>query len=410
MTPTRLRAAIKQLSQKGIFTEDNLMEGIFNDLESHLADLEKVMERSRSELVEGSENWLKASYHVGQAWSGSWLISHADLYFHGFSKPNLDQRFDCEWGLVHGVPDGWSDASEDEVFEAIAVHIGENAPTLDEVEQSGATLEEAVNEYRDYFLAKIQPMVSQDGFESESKLVLGFEQMSVRQGADRFLTAHRPDSFFTRDQAAFASGWKAPYHLCIAARASSALSVYTGAQECVRLSKRIVEQLKTKYSISAGGDEALQALARVERLLKKFHSVARQLRIRHAGRPTIEVNDEYDVQDILHSLLRIDFEDIRPEEWTPSYAGGSSRIDFLLNDSKIAIEVKKTRDTLKDKDIGEQLIIDRVRYQASERCRTLVCFIYDPEGKIMNPEGLKKDLEDLSNDELTIVVFVEPGF
>ena len=28
------------------------------------------------------------------------------------------------------------------------------------------------------------------------------------------------------------------------------------------------------------------------------------------------------------------FDDIRPEEYTPSYAGGSSRIDFLLKDEK----------------------------------------------------------------------------
>jgi hypothetical protein len=28
------------------------------------------------------------------------------------------------------------------------------------------------------------------------------------------------------------------------------------------------------------------------------------------------------------------FDDIRPEEYTPSYAGGSSRIDFLLEDGE----------------------------------------------------------------------------
>ena len=37
------------------------------------------------------------------------------------------------------------------------------------------------------------------------------------------------------------------------------------------------------------------------------------------------------------------FDDIRAEEWTPSYAGKCARVDFLLKNEKIVIEVKKTR-------------------------------------------------------------------
>ena len=89
------------------------------------------------------------------------------------------------------------------------------------------------------------------------------------------------------------------------------------------------------------------------KLFERFHIVARQLRRRHDGRPTMEIHDEYDVQDLLHGLLRIDFDDVRPEEWTPSYAGASNRMDFLLKEDEIAIEVKMTRNGLKDKELGE---------------------------------------------------------
>ena len=78
----------------------------------------------------------------------------------------------------------------------------------------------------------------------------------------------------------------------------------------------------------------------------RFHRIALQLKHRHANRKTIEIADEYDVQDLLHAVLCIDFDDIRPEEWTPSYAGKSARVDFLLKEQKIVIEVKKTRDSL----------------------------------------------------------------
>jgi REase_DpnII-MboI len=64
-------------------------------------------------------------------------------------------------------------------------------------------------------------------------------------------------------------------------------------------------------------------------LAERFHGVVRQLRERHDSRPTLAVADEYDVQDLFHALLSIYFDDIRAEEWAPSYAGGASRMDFL---------------------------------------------------------------------------------
>lgn len=138
----------------------------------------------------------------------------------------------------------------------------------------------------------------------------------------------------------------------------------------------------------------------------KFHAVARQLRNRHQNRETLRITDEYDVQDLLHALLRLYFEDIRPEEWVPSYAGKASRVDFLLKNEKVIIEVKKTRDHLEDKEIGDQLIIDIERYQAHPDCDRLICFVYDPEGRIGNPVGLKNDLENRHNGFLNI--YIEP--
>jgi hypothetical protein len=142
-------------------------------------------------------------------------------------------------------------------------------------------------------------------------------------------------------------------------------------------------------------------------LLDRFHIVARQLRSRHEQRPTLEVNDEYDVQDLLHSLLKVKFDDIRREEWTPSYAGGSARMDILIKDLDVVIEVKKTRQSLKDRKIGEELIIDIAKYKKHPECSRLICFVYDPEGLIGNPAGLASDLSQEEND-FTVEVIVRP--
>lgn len=145
----------------------------------------------------------------------------------------------------------------------------------------------------------------------------------------------------------------------------------------------------------------------IEDILSRFHLVVREISERHEGRSTLEIADEYDVQDLLHGLLRLYFDDIRPEVWTPEYAGASARIDFLLKEEQIAIEVKKTRKGLGKKKIGEQLIIDIAHYQKYPECRVLYCFIYDPEEKISNPRGFERDLSGKHGDLMT-KVFVVP--
>jgi hypothetical protein len=165
-----------------------------------------------------------------------------------------------------------------------------------------------------------------------------------------------------------------------------------------------IEQYGLASDLEIGAPDMLSLL---ENICRKFHVAARQLMNRHAERATLEINDEYDVQDLLHAFLRLHFDDVRPEEWTPSYAGSSSRTDFLLKNERIVIEVKKTRAGLKDRKLGEELLIDRERYQKHPDCDTLLCFIYDPEGKVGNPSGLARDLED-HQGSLKVRVVIAP--
>ncbi|MBO7048115.1 MAG: hypothetical protein J6W62_04320 [Spirochaetia bacterium] len=144
----------------------------------------------------------------------------------------------------------------------------------------------------------------------------------------------------------------------------------------------------------------------VEQIFDRFHKVVRQLRTRYDNRETICVSDEYDVQDVLHALLVLFFDDVRTEEWTPSYAGGAVRMDFLLKEIQAVIEVKKTRKSMSAKDLGEQLIIDIEKYKTHPDCKQLYCFVYDPEGLLGNPVGIKKDLESAHKEFLK--VFVKP--
>jgi hypothetical protein len=145
----------------------------------------------------------------------------------------------------------------------------------------------------------------------------------------------------------------------------------------------------------------------IELLCERFDIIAKQLRKRREQRPTLDIGDEYDVQDLMHALLRIFFDDVRPEEWAPSYAGKSTRMDFLLPNEQVVIEVKKTRQGLGAKELGTELIEDIVRYKPHPSCKQLICFVYDPESRVANPRGIENDLGS-SEADFTVKVIIAP--
>jgi REase_DpnII-MboI len=101
------------------------------------------------------------------------------------------------------------------------------------------------------------------------------------------------------------------------------------------------------------------------------------------------------------------FDDIRPEEVAPSHAGGHGRIDFLIKAEQIVVEIKKTRPTLKTKELRDQLIVDKEIYRTHPHCRNFVAFVYDPDGYINNPKGFERDLSDTANG-MYVKVIVAP--
>lgn len=146
----------------------------------------------------------------------------------------------------------------------------------------------------------------------------------------------------------------------------------------------------------------------VVEMLERFHVVARQLARRQRDRAPFPMADEYDIQDLMHALLRLRFDDVRAEEWTPSYAGKACRMDFLLKAEKIVIEAKYASERLREKDLGEQLLVDIAKYEEHGDCETLICFIYDAGGVINNPRGLVRDLEAKSSDKIRVIVVINP--
>jgi hypothetical protein len=157
----------------------------------------------------------------------------------------------------------------------------------------------------------------------------------------------------------------------------------------------------------AGPVLGVDPMAIVVALCRRFQLFVDRLQSRQRSRQSVAVEDEYDAQDLLHAILKLHFDDVRPEEWTPSYAGNASRIDFFLPRERLIIEAKMTRKGLGQKEVANELIIDVARYAKLTNVDNLVCLIYDPERRCTNPAALEGDLGN-SEGRLRVVAVVCP--
>lgn len=142
-------------------------------------------------------------------------------------------------------------------------------------------------------------------------------------------------------------------------------------------------------------------------LCRRFPLYAKSLEHRQRSREPLIIIDEYDVQDALLAILKLHFDDVRPEECTPSYASKSSRLDFFLPQQQMIIEAKMTRENLGHKEVVDELLIDIGRYSNVPSVKTLVCLIYDPLGKCRNPRAIESDIEN-GGSRLNVRVVVCP--
>jgi len=172
-------------------------------------------------------------------------------------------------------------------------------------------------------------------------------------------------------------------------------------------------QLSPNELISNNSEDVLTIL---ERIFSRFHRIYLQLQDRYNKRPTIEITDEYDVQNLLHSLFHLYFTNIQSEVDLPQFAGKNSRVDFVLKKERIMIEVKiisqkedkKSSPKTKDKQLGIDLIDDIPRYKQYQDASTLIFFIYDPNNLMSNPQGIIDDIETQSNNDFLVKVFIYP--
>ena len=359
------------------------------------AQLETLIESSAKQCPELKKEILKIldiSSVFETNWIGSWASSTYNQY-QNFISP--------EEGIIEPT------------FEQVRMYVENEAETnIDQISNRVSKILDANNSFKDEIVTELSIIKDKPNLTSEIELLDQIEKQKMGLSSMDYSKSKIPSSFPVNYRDANRvqnQGLLIPPHIRVDGELYSLLSKITSIESLHKNSKRLLRQLELKLS-PTGIDKPDTSLKEsfIYLLIDKFHLVVNQLKNRYDKRETIQIQDEYDVQDLFHSLLKINFDDVRPEEYTPSYAGSSTRVDFLLKNEKVIIEIKKTRKGLQDKQIGDQLILDVQHYKTHPDCKHLICFIYDPESKIINPRGLENDLNILSSDDLLVEAFVRP--
>ncbi len=116
---------------------------------------------------------------------------------------------------------------------------------------------------------------------------------------------------------------------------------------------------------------------------------------RKHNRPPFNVENEYDVQDLLYVIVKPIFPDARLEEFTVKHASKTKKIDIVIPSIDVVIETKFVRDKNHANSITNEIKIDIESYHVHQNCKTLCVLIYDPEKNILDPENIMNDLSGL---------------
>ncbi len=135
----------------------------------------------------------------------------------------------------------------------------------------------------------------------------------------------------------------------------------------------------------------LTAIDLVRQVLSNFgNSVKKITQNRRKGHESFSIKDEYDVQDILYVMLKPIFPKMIAEEPTPRVGMKYNKIDLLIKEEGIMIEVKMMKESDTDeKEFIEQLKVDIQSYYRYNELKHLIMFVYDPQNKT-------RDLENFS--------------
>ena len=194
----------------------------------------KKLLRRANQFNESAERVSSVCNLINNSWSGSDLVGHADFFYGDFDTPPHDSRFSVEWGLIHGVPEGWCEKNNEEIVQKI--EDGANI-SLKDLDKDADFIANEFDKLRK------QTIILFSGISKEAATEI--EKFNLQTKIDIF-NQYWERQIITRDSKAIYAGRKIPNHKYYGATASFITGVAEQLNEFLYLIDKVVAQNKGK--------------------------------------------------------------------------------------------------------------------------------------------------------------------
>lgn len=148
------------------------------------------------------------------------------------------------------------------------------------------------------------------------------------------------------------------------------------------LSLNLEHQGVSKFTTSGELKLAIQ-------LCERLNQSAKVLARRRVDKKPFQIEDEYDVQDLLKAILRAYFKYVVSEDPISKVAGVSSRADFAIEELGLILEVKFVRSPGEQARIVKEFAEDLLFYSKCQFLEHFIYFVYGADD-LNEPELLDK--------------------
>ncbi len=168
------------------------------EIENFREKLNELVKKASSFKSE-AEKVTDVCHEIAKAWSGSSFVGHAKFFYEDFREPSAMNRFSIEWGLIHGIPDGWGEKSEEEVRAKIEKDSG---VSLDKAKVFALELETEFQDIQREIIIYLSKESSSD--------ISRIEKFTLKSATDYFHDLF-PTKFMTRDTESASGYYIAPH-------------------------------------------------------------------------------------------------------------------------------------------------------------------------------------------------------
>lgn len=130
----------------------------------------------------------------------------------------------------------------------------------------------------------------------------------------------------------------------------------------------------------------------LDELVEGVPESATILQDRRGDRPDFEIACEQDFQDLFFALIKPTFPTALSEEPIPQHATKSKKIDFVIPEISLAIELKYVRNERHSKELSDELKVDIESYPKHPDCTRMKAIVWDEERLISDRSNFEGDL------------------